>query len=58
MNLSKEKLRQIFGFLTAGISGFLLEYAIEIGDLTEQEGKDIWCKNVLDWLNVKQEDFI
>ena len=28
MNLSKEKLRQIFGFLIAGISGFLLEYAI------------------------------
>ena len=28
MNLSKEKLRQIFGFLIAGIIGFLLEYAI------------------------------
>ena len=28
MNLSKEKVRQIFGFLIAGISGFLLEYAI------------------------------
>ena len=38
--------------------GRVLDYAIEIGVLTEQEGKDIWCKNVLDWLNMKQEDFI
>ena len=38
--------------------GRVLDYAIEIGVLTEQDGKDIWCKNVLDWLNMKQEDFI
>jgi len=38
--------------------GRVLDYAIEIGVITEQDGKDIWCKNVLDWLNMKQEDFI
>ena len=37
--------------------GRVLDYAIEIGVLTEQDGKDVWCKNVLDWLNMKQEDF-
>ena len=34
--------------------GRTLEYAIKNGDLTESEGKDIWHKNVLDWLGVKK----
>ena len=25
---------------------------------SEQEGKDIWHKNVLNWLGIKEEDFI
>ena len=36
--------------------GRVLDYAVEIGVLSEQQGKDIWHKNVLDWLNIKQED--
>ena len=35
--------------------GRVLDYAIKIGALTEKEGKDIWCKNVLDWLGLKKE---
>ena len=31
--------------------GRVLDYAIETGIFTEQEGKDIWHKNVLNWLN-------
>ena len=38
--------------------GRALDYAIEIGALTESEGKDVWHKNVLDWLGIKKEDFI
>jgi hypothetical protein len=34
-----------------------LDYAVEIGVLTQQQGKDIWHKNVLNWLNLNQEDF-
>ncbi|NNC82059.1 MAG: amidohydrolase family protein [Flavobacteriales bacterium] len=30
--------------------GRVVDYAVETGILTEQEGKDIWHKNVLDWL--------
>lgn len=30
--------------------GRSVDYAVETGILTEQEGKDIWHKNVLDWL--------
>ena len=37
--------------------GRVLDYAVETGVLTEQEGRDIWNKNVLDWLG-KKEDFI
>ena len=37
--------------------GRVLDYAIEIGALTEKEGKDIWHKNVLDWLGLKKEHF-
>ena len=38
--------------------GRVLDYAIEIGVLSNQEGKDIWHKNVLNWLGIKKEDFI
>ena len=34
--------------------GRVVDYAVETGILTAQEGKDIWCKNVLDWLGKKQ----
>ena len=27
--------------------GRVLDYSVEIGVLSEQEGQDIWCKNVL-----------
>tara|TARA_B100001564_G_scaffold146936_1_gene123427 strand:- start:467 stop:1501 length:1035 start_codon:yes stop_codon:yes gene_type:complete len=30
--------------------GRVIDYAIEIGIITEKEGADIWCQNVLDWL--------
>ena len=33
--------------------GRVVDYAVETGILTEQEGKDIWEKNVLDWLGVQ-----
>ena len=36
--------------------GRVLDYAIETGIITDKEGKDIWHKNVLDWLNIKLED--
>lgn len=32
--------------------GRVVDYAVETGILTEQEGKDIWCKNVQDWLGI------
>jgi aminocarboxymuconate-semialdehyde decarboxylase len=35
--------------------GRVVDYAVEVGILSEQEGKDIWHKNVLDWLGVKLE---
>lgn len=38
--------------------GRALDYAIEIGIISEDEGKDIWCKNVLDWLGMKKSDFL
>ena len=38
--------------------GRVLDYAIEIGILSEKEGDNIWCKNVLNWLGMKKEDFI
>jgi aminocarboxymuconate-semialdehyde decarboxylase len=34
--------------------GRVVDYAVEVGILTEQEGKDIWHKNVLDWLGVNE----
>jgi aminocarboxymuconate-semialdehyde decarboxylase len=30
--------------------GRVVDFAVENGILTAQEGKDIWHKNVLDWL--------
>ena len=38
--------------------GRVLDYAVETGVFTLQESKDIWCKNVLDWIGVKQEDIL
>ena len=38
--------------------GRVLDYAVETGGFTLQESKDIWCKNVLDWIGVKQEDIL
>ena len=35
--------------------GRVLDYARETGILSEQEVKDIWHKNVLDWLGLKKE---
>ena len=35
--------------------GRVLEYARKEGILSEQEEKDIWHKNVLDWLGLKKE---
>ena len=35
--------------------GRVLDYAREKGILSEQEVKDIWHKNVLDWLGIKNE---
>lgn len=32
--------------------GRVVDYAVETGILSEQEGKDIWCKNVQDWLGI------
>ena len=33
--------------------GRVVDYAVKKGILTEQEGKDIWHKNVLDWLGIE-----
>ena len=38
--------------------GRALDYAIEIGVISKDEGDDIWCKNVLDWLGMKKSDFL
>ena len=38
--------------------GRVLDYAKKTGILTEQEEKEIWYKNILDWLGIKKEDFI
>ena len=38
--------------------GKVLDYAKEVGIITNQELKDIWHKNVLDWLGIKKEDFL
>ena len=38
--------------------GRSLDYAIETGMITRTEGKEIWHKNVLNWLGVKKSDFI
>jgi aminocarboxymuconate-semialdehyde decarboxylase len=38
--------------------GRVLDYAIENGVFTKKEGKNIWHKNVLDWLGIKKEDFL
>jgi aminocarboxymuconate-semialdehyde decarboxylase len=38
--------------------GRVLDYAVEIDVLTEQQRKDIWHKNVLDWLGIKKSDFL
>ncbi len=36
--------------------GRVVDYAVQAGILTEDEGKDIWCKNVLDWLGMELRD--
>ncbi len=36
--------------------GRILDQAVDEGSITEQEKKDIWHKNVLDWLGIKKED--
>jgi len=33
--------------------GRVVDFAVENGILTEQEGKDMWHKNVQDWLGIK-----
>ena len=38
--------------------GRVLDYAIEIGVISDEEGKDIWNKNVLTWLNMQEGDLI
>ena len=38
--------------------GRVLDYAIETGTISKREGKDIWCKNVLNWLGKEKEDLI
>ena len=38
--------------------GRVLDYAIEIGVISDKEGKDIWNKNVLTWLNMQEGDLI
>ena len=38
--------------------GRVLDYAVEIGVISEEEGKDIWNKNVLMWLNMQEDDLI
>ncbi len=37
--------------------GRVLDYAIETGTLTKQERKDIWCKNILNWLGIENVYF-
>ncbi len=37
--------------------GRVVDYAVETGILTAQEGRDIWCKNVLTWLGKEGFDF-
>lgn len=37
--------------------GRVIDYAEEMGFITEQEKKDICFKNILDWLGIKKEDF-
>ena len=37
--------------------GRVLDYAIETGTISKQEGKDIWCKNVLKWLEKEKTLF-
>jgi hypothetical protein len=38
--------------------GRVVDYAQKIGVLSEKESNDIWCRNVLNWLNIKKEDFL
>jgi aminocarboxymuconate-semialdehyde decarboxylase len=38
--------------------GRVVDYAHKIGILSEKESNDIWCDNVLNWLNMKKEDFV
>jgi len=35
-----------------------VDYAKQIGVLTKQQEKDIWHKNVLNWLGINKEDYI
>ena len=38
--------------------GRALDHAIELGLMTEKEGEDFWGENILNWLNIKKEDFV
>ena len=38
--------------------GRILDYAVEINVLSEQDRKDIWHKNILKWLGVKDMNFL
>ncbi|MDG1284027.1 MAG: amidohydrolase, partial [Flavobacteriales bacterium] len=38
--------------------GRVVDYAHKIGILSAKESNDIWCGNVLNWLNMKKEDFL
>ena len=38
--------------------GRVIDYAAEIGVLTNQDVTNIWDKNVLNWLGIKKEDII
>ena len=36
--------------------GRVLDHAIKTGAITKKEGKDIWHKNVIDWLGVEKNN--
>ena len=38
--------------------GRVVDYAHKIGILSKKESNNIWCGNVLNWLNMKKEDFL
>ena len=38
--------------------GRVLDYAVKTGILTQQEEKDIWDKNVREWLGITKDELI